>query len=339
MIFTNILQTVGNTPIVCLNHFGGFDNNQIYLKLEGGNPTHSIKDRAAIYIIEQAEATGKLKPGDTLIESTSGNFGKSLAMIAAVRGYKTIIVIDPKTPRETINYFRSFGVKLEIVVEPDPVGGFQMARYKRAQELLKITPRSFWTDQYGNPDNPRVHELITAQEIISDFTQLDAVVSSVSTGGHLSGVAKTLGKHYPNIDIMAVDAVGSSIFGPKYQPYKLNGIGLGWQPPNLKKEYINKLIYVSDIDAFSTARILAVKEGIMIGGSGGAVLYGCLSYSYKNRNRHQKILGIIPDAGANYLSTFYDEDWILRNDLNLYFDIRELYNNVALSADTIINLK
>jgi 2,3-diaminopropionate biosynthesis protein SbnA len=334
MIYNSIVETIGNTPVVPVHSFPISSEHQLFLKLEYFNPTSSIKDRAAAYIIQNAERANLLTANTTIIESTSGNFGKSLAMIGASRGYRIVVVVDPKISKATLSFFKALGAEIEMVAEPDETGSFQSARLKRVQELRELIPDSFWSDQYSNPNNPQVHADITAYEILADFGQLDILVASVSTGGHLSGLAKTLKQNLPDLRVVAVDAVGSSIFGHHYKPYLMNGIGLSWQPANLYTQYIDYVQIVSDVNAFSTARLLAKHEGILIGGSGGAVLFA--SISVLQREKHpRRILGIVPDTGLNYLEQFYDDAWLDYHKLSLIASRFELVRAASQAASEI----
>lgn len=334
MIYESITETIGNTPVIHIKHFAP-DTKQVYLKIEGFNPTSSIKDRAAIYMIRHAEETGLLKPGGTIIESTSGNFGKSLAMIGAARGYKVIVVADPKISHSTLTFYQALGATVEMVSEPDQDGNYQKPRVERVKQLLKLLPNSYWPDQYSNPNNPRAHVVTTAEELLADFDQIDVLIASVSTGGHISGIAKALKQNMPNIDIVAVDAVGSSIFTETpYQPYLINGIGLSWCPVNLDMSIIDRVQFVSDVEAFSASQLLAQHEGILIGGSGGAVLFACLCEA---RIRQKAIIvAIIPDSGSNYLEEIFDKEWLTRHNLQLITNLNEL---LALASRPSVPLR
>ena len=250
---------VGETPVVRLNRFAP-EGSQIMVKLESGNPAGSIKDRPALSIVEEAELTGRLAPGGTIVESTSGNFGKSLAMIGAVRGYRVVIVVDPKTSPSVANFCRACGARLEMVDTPDEQGEYQKPRVERVRRLLEEIPDAFWPDQYNNEANPQAHEESTAAEIAREVGEIDVLVATVSTGGHTSGLARALKHIYPHLKVVAVDAHGSSIFGTPYYPYLIRGIGLSWQPENADPRAVDWLHQVSDIEAFTTCRSLARHE-------------------------------------------------------------------------------
>ncbi|MFJ5841710.1 PLP-dependent cysteine synthase family protein [Streptomyces shenzhenensis] len=308
MIYENVLETLGDTPIVRLRKLLPQPQDRICVKLEGTNPSGSIKDRAALHMVEEAERHGRLTPGGTIVESTSGNLGKSLALIGAVKGYRVILVVDPKTPQSVLSYATSFGAELDMVDRPDGNGSYQVARIRRVEELLAQNPEARSLDQYNNPDNPQAHALHTAPEIAKDFDDLAALVGTVSTGGHLSGLSSTLREHFPSLHVRAVDAVGSATFGHPFAPYMMRGIGLSWRPGNLRTDLIDSLHRVADTEALSTCRVLAREEGLLLGESGGAAVFAALAYATAHPGR--PVLAIAPDTGANYLYESYDDAWL-----------------------------
>ncbi len=305
MIHDNVLSSFGDTPVVRLRTL--LPGGDVHVKLEGANPSGSIKDRTALHMVERAEAAG-LRPGSTIVESTSGNLGKSLALIGAVKGYPVVLVVDPKTPRSVLNYARAFGARLDVVTEADSNGSYQAARVRRVHSLVARTPGAVNLDQYNNPDNPRAHTVTTAPEIAKDFDALDALVVAVSTGGHLSGISSALKEHFPTLHVRAVDAAGSSAFGHRFAPYRIRGIGLSWPPGNLRHDLVDSLHRVADTEALSTCRVLAAAEGLLLGESSGAVVFAALTYAM--RHPGQSVLAIAPDTGANYLHESYDDDWL-----------------------------
>jgi 2,3-diaminopropionate biosynthesis protein SbnA len=316
MIVNNIVNTIGNTPVVLVTD-PYFNSSKIYLKLETFNPTFSIKDRAAKALIEYAENNRLLNKETTIIESTSGNLGRALAIIAAVKGYKLVLVVDPKVPTATVNFYKAIGVTIVYVNIPDEVGSYQKARIQKVKELQHEIPNSYWPNQYDNPANPQGYKETLAQEILADFNTLDYLVAAVSTGGHLSGIAQGIKNRYENLSVVAVDAQGSSIFGAPSSQYLLNGIGLSWTPGNLQHNLIDSVTMISDQQAFSACRLLLKDKGIFVGGSGGAVFCACLKLS-RLATDEKTILGIIPDSGINYLDSIYNEDWLQENKVNLF---------------------
>ncbi|MGQ4514767.1 pyridoxal-phosphate dependent enzyme [Streptomyces sp. DW26H14] len=313
MIYENVLETLGETPVVRLRKLLPRPQDRIYVKLEGTNPSGSIKDRAALHMIEEAERQGRLSPQYTIVESTSGNLGKSLALIGAVKGYRVILVVDPKTPQSVLSYAVSLGAELDMVEHPDANGSYQTARIRRVDELLRKDPQARSLDQYNNPDNPRAHALHTAPEITKDFDELSALVAAVSTGGHLSGLSSTLKEHFPSLHVRAVDAVGSATFGHPFAPYKMRGIGLSWHPGNLHEAVIDSLHRVADTEALSMCRVLAREEGLLLGESGGAAVFAALTYAASHPGA--TVLAVAPDTGSNYLYESYDDDWLTAQNI------------------------
>jgi len=276
--------------------------------LEARNPAGSIKDRTAIYMIEQAERSGRLSQGQTLIESTSGNLGKSLALIGAARGYPVILVVDPKTPQSVINYVRVLGARVELVESPDEQGSYQRARLERVNELLLEVPNAFWPNQYGNPDNPKAHALHTATEILADVGDFDTLVASVSTGGHFTGLSSAIKAERPDLVALAVDALGSGALGVPFTGYAMRGLGLAWQPANLDRTLVDRVHFVADYEGIATCLIMARCEGILVGESAGAAIFAAIHHAMHVPSR--RILVIAPDGGASYLENWLDDAWL-----------------------------
>lgn len=308
MIHENLLETLGATPVVRLRKLLPRPDDRIYVKLEGANPSGSIKDRAALHMVEQAERANLLRPGATLVESTSGNLGKSLALIGAIKGYRVILVVDPKTPQSVLTYTTTFGAELDLVTRPDANGNYQTARIRRVRELVRQIPGAYTLDQYNNSHNPEAHRIHTAQEIIKDFDRLSALVAAVSTGGHLSGLSAALKEHFPALHVRAVDAVGSAAFGHPFAPYHMRGIGLSWRPGNLDTGIVDTLHRVADTEALSMCRVLAAEEGLLLGESGGAAVFAALGYAAMHPG--ERVLAIAPDAVSNYLYETYSDEWL-----------------------------
>ena len=332
MIYQSIIDTACDTPILKVNCFKDYFESDLNVKLEYFNPSSSIKDRPAINMIREAERASLLKPSGTIIESTSGNVGKALAMAGAALGYKVIIVVDPKTSKLTLDYIRSLGAEIVMVEEVDEDGSYQKTRFQKVQELLKKIPNSFNPDQYNNPDNPRAHELYTSNEIVKDFKRLDSFVACVSTGGHFSGISKALKREYPDITCLAVDSTGSSIISGMYKPYLMNGIGLSWKAGTLEFDNMDRYVQVTDDIAFALCRYFAKETGILIGGSGGAALYGLLMAA-KYKNSSHVALGVIPDTGLNYLDQFYNDDWLRSKGIYQLPTIEQIVEHVYQTDD------
>lgn len=292
---------------------------QCLVKLESCNPGGSIKEKNAVYLIDTAMREGTLKPGGTIIESSSGNFGIGLAMIAAARGFKTMIVVDAKTPPPVRRMLLAFGAELVDVplTFADANGSMQKARIEKAQELAKTIPGAWYPCQHLNPINPDAHSMYTAAEIEKQFgTDLDAIVVGVSTAGQIMGIARYFKPLNPNIRIVGVDVEGSVIMGTPAKPYKMTGVGLSFVPPNLDFSLLDRAYVVNDELSFSVCHALAKREGLLLGASTGAIVAAGLHLA-KQLKENSKILMINPDRGDRYLETVYDSEWLSKNNLNI----------------------
>jgi cysteine synthase len=304
----SILDLVGRTPVVEAPGLMRLTTSRLFLKLEEHNPSGSIKDRAAVEIVRDAERTHRLPPGGTIIESTSGNFGKALALIGAARGYPVVLVMDAKTPATSLRYCSALGARIELV-DASPADNPQAARLTRTRELTHQLDGAFWANQYGNPANPRVHQEVTAAELPPQVGEFDTLVAAVSTGGHLTGIGRYLKQHDLAVDVVGVDAWGSTAFGGEFAPYRMRGIGLSWSPENLDRSVINHVHHVTDLEAFSTCRALARSDGIAVGESGGAVVFASLAFAARHPQR--RIVAVIADGADAYLDGgVYDDSWL-----------------------------
>jgi cysteine synthase A len=313
VIHKSIAECIGNTPVVEINDRLVPKGKRLLAKLEFYNPSFSIKDRTALGLIKAALASGRLARGGCLIESTSGNLGKSLAMLGAVFGFHVIVVIDAKTSSNVIRWCEAYGAQLEMVREADENGGYQKTRVARVHKLLKMYPGSVWLNQYDNGDNPAFHYLTTGEEIAA--LDVDAVVGSVSTGGHLCGVARKVREKRPSSTILACDVEGSAVFGGQFHSYLVNGAGLSWRSKNTNLAVLDKTCIVSDQEAFSICRLFAKENGMLIGGSGGLVLFGALALL--KQSKAQSAVAVIPDTGANYLDQIYNNAWLADKGISL----------------------
>ena len=317
MIYNDILETIGSTPVVKLNSIGKELDCNLYAKIEMVNPGGSVKDRTAFRMIDHAEKEGRIKPGDTLIEATSGNTGIGLALAAAVRGYKLIICMPEKMSMEKELTINALGAK--IIRTPteashdDPKSNFGVAK-----KLNKEIPNSHILDQWTNCCNPDAHYFDTAQEILNDFgTNLHMVVMGVGTGGTATGVGKRLKEEIEGIKIIGADPYGSILGGEdEYngQPYKVEGIGYDFIPKTCEHEYIDDFVKVNDKEAFNTARALIREEGLLIGGSCGSAMFAALKAA-KTLKKGQNCLVILPDSIRNYMRKFLSDDWMKENEL------------------------
>lgn len=306
MIYNNIAECIGNTPVVAFHDELVPAGKKLFLKLDYFNPTFSIKDRTALGLVKSAMSSGRIQKGSIVIESTSGNLGKSLAMLGAVYGFRVIIVVDPKVSFGLLRWYKAYGAEVDMVVTPASNGSFQKARLARVQELLAQYPNAYWTNQYDNPSNPSYHAETTSLEIMD--LPVDSIVGAVSTGGHLCGIGKRVKETRPDMKIIACDVVGSAIFTSRFAPYLINGVGLSWRSDNMDITVLDQICISSDQEAISTCRILAQEHGLLLGGSAGLVVFTALAW-LQNRSV-SSTLAIIPDTGMNYLDQFYDNDWL-----------------------------
>lgn len=299
MLVNHIYELIGNTPIIRLNNVVDYDSAEVYVKLEYFNPGGSVKDRIALNMIEDAEKSGYLKPGMTIIEPTSGNTGIGLAMVGASKGYRVILVMPETMSIERRKLLKAYGA--EIILTPGSEG--MKGAIKKAEQLCKEEDY-FMPQQFNNPANPAAHESTTAQEILNDMGKnLDAFVAGVGTGGTLTGVGRVLKKEIPNISLFAVEPDSSPVLsGGAPSPHKIQGIGAGFIPAVLDTSLIDEVIRVRDEDAMETARQVGEKEGILLGISSGAAIYAALKVA-KNLGKGKRVLTVAPDTGERYLST------------------------------------
>ena len=295
----NILETIGNTPIIRINRLFG-DRAEVWMKSERANPGGSIKDRIALAMIEDAERSGKLKPGGTIIEPTSGNTGIGLAMVAAVKGYKLILVMPDSMSVERRRLMLAYGAQFELT---DRTKGMQ-GSVDRANELVAATPNSWMPQQFDNPANVEVHRRTTAQEILRDFADqpLDAIITGVGTGGHITGCAEVLKPVWPNLKVFAVEpALAPLLSGGKAGPHPIQGLGANFIPSILNTKMLDGIIDVDADKAKEMARRAAREEGLLIGISSGAALAG-VEQKLPELGDHPRILTFNYDTGERYLS-------------------------------------
>ncbi|SEI75964.1 cysteine synthase A [Streptococcus equinus] len=303
-IYNSITELIGNTPIVKLNNIVPEDAADVYVKIESFNPGSSVKDRIALRMIEDAEKAGTIKPGDTIVEPTSGNTGIGLAWVGAAKGYKVIIVMPETMSLERRKIIQAYGA--ELVLTPGSEG--MKGAIAKAKEVA--AEKNGWVPlQFANPSNPAVHEATTGAEIIDAFGPkgLDAFVAGVGTGGTVSGVSHALKKANPDIKVYAVEADESAVLsGEKPGPHKIQGISAGFIPDTLDTKSYDGIIRVASDDAIVTSRHLGGKEGFLAGISSGAAIFAAIEKA-KELGKGKKVLALLPDNGERYLSTsLYD---------------------------------
>ncbi|WP_433746159.1 cysteine synthase A [Falsibacillus pallidus] len=298
-IANSITDLIGQTPIVKLNRLADENSADVYLKLEYMNPGSSVKDRIALAMIEAAEKAGKLTPGDTIVEPTSGNTGIGLAMVAASKGYRAVLVMPETMSMERRNLLRAYGAELELTPGPEGMKG----AIAKAEELVN-EKGYFMPQQFKNEANPEVHQRTTGKEIVEQMgDQLDAFVAGIGTGGTITGAGKVLKETYPNIRIYAIEPEDSPILsGGKPGPHKIQGLGAGFVPDILNTEVYDEVIKVGTENSFEYARRAAKEEGILGGISSGAAIYAALEVA-KKLGKGKKVLAVIPSNGERYLST------------------------------------
>ncbi|MBL4679881.1 MAG: pyridoxal-phosphate dependent enzyme [Pseudomonadales bacterium] len=318
MIYSNILGAIGNTPIVKLNRVTRNVDAEIYAKLEFMNPGGSIKDRIGYWLIEDAEKRGVLKPGGTIIEGTSGNTGVGLAIAAAIKGYQCIFVLPDKMSDEKIMNLRAFGAKVVVTptaVEPDDPKSY----YSVSKRLAKETPNSFYIDQYNNLANRDCHYQNTGPEILAQFPDMDVFIAGIGTGGTICGNGKYFKEHKPEVEIVAVDPIGSIVYDKfktgkdvPAETYMIEGIGEDFIPNNYDFDVIDDMVQVEDKESFLMTRELLVKEGIYSGVSSGSVVVGAMKWikAQGDRLKGKKVLVMLPDSGNRYLTKVYDDAWM-----------------------------
>jgi len=299
MIFNNIYELIGNTPMIKLNRLTDEGMAEVLVKLESFNPGSSVKDRIALSMIEKAEEMGLIKPGDTIIEPTSGNTGIGLAMVGAAKGYKVILVMPETMSIERRKLMKAYGAELVLT---DGKKGMRGA-VEEAERLAKENGY-FMPQQFKNIANPQIHMKTTAQEILKQTEgKIDMFIAGVGTGGTITGVGRILKREIPNIKIVAVEPKDSPVLsGGQPGPHKIQGIGAGFIPDILDKDVIDEVITVTTEQAFQTSRNLAKKEGILVGISSGAAIFVALSKAM-DLGKGKRIVTVAPDTGERYLST------------------------------------
>ena len=319
-VFDDVVTLIGNTPIVRLNQMRPDSGATLYAKVEYMNPGSSVKDRIAVQMIADAEAAGLLKPGGTIVECTSGNTGMGLAMVGAVKGYRTILVMPDKVSSEKIKALRAFGAR--VITTPTAVSPEDpRSYYSVARRISQESPNCFFANQYQNQSNPLAHEKTTGPELWRQMGEaIDAVVIATGTGGTISGIGRVLKKHKPAIKMVCVDPIGSIYYDywrtgkvtDLFKTYKVEGFGEDFLPTTIDFAMVDEVVQVSDKECFLTARELTRKEGLFTGGSGGGAVAGALKWA-KAHPEARTIVVLLPDSGSRYLSKVYDDQWLKEN--------------------------
>ena len=296
-MFDDILGTIGRTPVIKLNRLASGLESEVYVKFEGKNPGGSIKDRAALSMLDDAVSNGRLKEGGTVIEPTSGNTGIGLAMVSAVRGYKAVIVMPDTMSKERISLMKAFGA--EVVLTPGKEG---MAGAVAEAEVIAKERGGIIAGQFYNPANPLAHYVGTAKEILEDIPDVDYVVAGIGTGGTVTGIGRGMKRFSAKAKVIGVEPAESPLITEgRAGPHKIQGIGANFVPENYDKEVVDRVVQVKGDDAIETTRRLAREEGILAGISSGAAVRAALDLAAEEKGK--KIVAILPDVGDRYLST------------------------------------
>jgi N-(2-amino-2-carboxyethyl)-L-glutamate synthase len=309
MIHEHILNTVGNTPLLSLK-MEAFENINLFSKLEFCNPTGSVKDRAASYVIRKLLELREIDHETTIIESSSGNFGIALSAFCKYHGLKFICVVDPCISPLNEQLIKSFGALVIKVTEPDENGGYLLTRIRKVKQLQQELENYYWINQYANPYNAEAYYNSLAVEICTEMSHLDYIFLGISSGGTITGVSQRVKEQYPNIQVIAVDIVGSVIFGHPPQKRYIPGIGSSMVPEILKKAKIDDVVMMDEDTTIEMCHELLEKYNIFAGGSSGSV-YGAVKKYFTEHPVHQpvNVMTVFPDKGERYFSTVYNESW------------------------------
>ena len=312
-----VVALIGNTPLVRIFLVIADRPREVYLKLEGANPTGSMKDRTGFALLQALSEQGRLHADSVIVESTSGNLGIALAALCQQQRLRFIAVIDPKTTEENVRRLESFGAQLDLVHEPDATGGYLLSRLARIQALCELHREYLWPNQYTNPANPRIHYRTTGPEVYRQMQgRLEAIFVPASTGGTLAGIGRYLREVSPATRVIGVDACGSVVFGTPPAPRKLTGIGSSRPSSFLSRDLYDTYLLVRDEEAFAFCHALYAATGLLVGGSSGATLAACARY-LATFPELRRVVCICADDGKNYASSIFSEQWLHQQQVRL----------------------
>jgi len=319
-VHDSILSCVGNTPLVSMHRLFPQPGIEVIAKLELMNPGGSMKDRSAKYIVESGLDDGSIPAGAHLVESSSGNFGIALAMVCRLRGLSFTCVVDPKTTPANVRIMRSLGAEVEVVTEPDEMGGYLHTRIRRVKDLVSRTTGAMWVNQYANARNWQAYYHGIGQELAEELSgRPDYLFAAVSTTGSILGSARRLREKFPDLQVVAVDAVGSVIFGTPPGPRNIPGIGSSRVPELFAADEIDDVVHIGDAEAARACRRLLAVEGIFAGGSSGAAV-AAIERRIPTLPRPSRVVVVLPDRGDRYLDHVYDDEWLAEADHNTSAD-------------------
>lgn len=324
MRYDNIVGAVGGTPLVRVNRLTMPGDATVWVKLEGLNPSGSVKVRPAVSMIRQAIRSGQLADDGLIVEATSGNLGIALSMVGAALGYDVKIMVDPRTPTFSVRSIAAYGAEATLVETPDEHGKYQIPRIRAAEAVVRDHDGAYMPNQWANPANPAAHAATTAAELLADLDgRVDAVVCTTSSCGQVTGIGRTLKQANPDCLVVAVDGQGSTAIGGPMGNHLLVGLGSGFTPENFDASVIDHAYWCGDEEAFNTCHLLARCEGMLLGGSSGAAVFIALRVA-ELLGEGSNVVAVSPDGGDRYLDTIYDDTWWEAKRLPRYASVEEL---------------